>query len=62
MHDRSQITKRQLRKARPKDVRRLARWLHVRNIDTMSHRQLIKFLHWLFTRRERRERGLIPLW
>lgn len=54
-----QIRRRHLMKARPEDVRRLARWLNVRHIDTMSHRQLCSFLHWLFTRRERRARGFI---
>jgi hypothetical protein len=54
-----QIKRKQLRKARPENVRRLARWLRVRNLDEMSDRQVISFLHWLFTRREKRERGLI---
>lgn len=53
-----QLRRRQLMKARPEDVRRLARWLSVRHIDTMSHKQLCRFLHWLFTRREKRARGL----
>lgn len=53
-----EIRKRHLTRARPEDVRRLARWLKVRDIDTMSDRQLCRFLHWLFTRREKRERNL----
>lgn len=57
-----EIRKRHLMKARPEDVRRLARWLKVRNIDDMSHRQLCKFLHWLFTRRDKRARGMAWTW
>jgi hypothetical protein len=57
----TRITKSQLRKARPENVVRLARWLKIRNIDTMSHRQLIRILDWLFKRREKRERGM-TLW
>ena len=40
-------------------VKRLARWLHLKHIDEMSHRQLVNLLHWLFTRRIKRERNLI---
>jgi len=57
-----EIRRRHLKRARPEDVRRLARWLKVKNIDQMSDRQLISFLHWLFTRREKRARGLAWSW
>ena len=66
--DRSpRVTKREMRKSiiatgSSANVRRLARWLRVRHIDDMSDRQLIRFLDWLFKRREKRERGMIPLW
>ncbi len=53
------VRKRHLMKARPEDVRRLARSLSIKHIDEMSHRQLCKLLHWLFTRQEKRERGMI---
>lgn len=57
-----EIHRRHLKKARPEDVRRLARWLKLRNIDEMSDRQLISLLHWLFTRREKKQRGLAWNW
>ena len=56
------VTKRQLRKAAPENVRRLARWLRVRNMDTMSHGQLIRFLDWLFKRPDRKARGMAWEW
>lgn len=59
---RPQITKKQLRKAAPENVRRLARWLRVRNIDTMSHGQLIRFLDWLFKRADKKMRGMAWSW
>jgi hypothetical protein len=55
----TRLTKNQLRKACPENVIRLALWLKIRNVDTMSHRQLIRLLDWLFKRRERRECGMI---
>jgi len=39
-------------------VARLARWLRIRSIDTMSHRQLVRLLAWLFKRRDMRARNL----
>lgn len=61
------ITKREMRKSIAKtgssaSIRRLARWLCVRRLDDMSDRQLIRFLDWLFKRRERYERGMNGLW
>jgi hypothetical protein len=53
------LSKSNLRKARKEDVVRLARWLKLRNIDTMSHRQLINLLDWLFKRPILRMRNLI---
>lgn len=52
------IRRRTLMKSSPENVRRLAASLRVRHVEEMSHRQLCSFLHWLFTRREKRERGL----
>lgn len=60
--ERPRITKKQLRKASPENVRRLARWLRVRNIDVMSHGQLIRFLDWLFKRPQKRARGMAWAW
>lgn len=54
------LRKWQLRRAQPDDLRRLARWLKLHNIDDMSHRQLVKLVYWLLTRKDKRERGLIP--
>ncbi len=54
------LRKWQLKRAKPDDLKRLARWLRLRDIDEMSHRQLAKLVHWLLTRREKRERGFIP--
>lgn len=56
------ITKRNLKKAAPENVRRLARWLRIRRIDEMSHGQLIRLLDWLFKRPEKRLRGLTSPW
>jgi hypothetical protein len=53
------LEKRHLKRAKPENLRRLARWLGLRHdIDTMSHRQLAKLVHWLLTRREKRYSGL----
>ena len=46
-----------LKKAKPEDVIRLAKWLKLR-IDGMSHRQVIKLIYWLITREDKRKRGL----
>jgi len=54
------LTKSQLRRAKPEALVRFARWLKLRNIDEMSHRQLASLVHWLITRRDKRERGFIP--
>lgn len=48
------ITKADLRKAHPDNVRRLARSLNVQNLDKMSDKQLIRFLVWLFSREDKR--------
>lgn len=48
-----------LRQAQQPDaVRRLAKWLKMRNIDAMSDRQVIRLLDWYFKRREKKFRGL----
>jgi len=52
------VARRHLKKARPENVRRLAKWLKVGRLDEMSDRQLVKFLDWLFKRPEKRARGL----
>jgi len=55
------LEKRHLKRAKPEDLRRLARWLGLKhNIDTMSQRQLASLVFWLLGRREKRERGWIP--
>ncbi len=66
--DRSpRVTKRELRKSialtgSSANVRRLARSLRIRNLDDMSDKQVIRFIDWLLKRREKRERGMIPMW
>lgn len=50
-----------LKQANHNDVKRFATWLKLKHIDSMSHRQLCKLIHWLLTRREKRQRNLI-LW
>jgi len=52
------MSKKSLRQAKPEDVRRLARWLKIKDIDKMSHRQLIRMLDWLFKRAEKKRRGM----
>lgn len=56
------VTKRDLRRARKEDVQRLARWLKIRDIDKMSHAQLIRLLDWLFKRPLQRSRGMAWTW
>jgi hypothetical protein len=56
------VTKRDLRRARKEDVLRLARWLKIRDIDKMSHNQLIRLLDWLFKRPLQRSRGMAWTW
>ena len=46
-------------KARPGCTRRLARWLRMKHLDSMSDRQVIKLLDWYFKRRDKKLRGLI---
>jgi len=63
----ARLTKHEMRKSiavtgSSANLRRLARWLRVRSLDKMSDRQLVRFLDWLFKRRERYERGLDGLW
>jgi len=53
------IEKRHLKRARPEALVRLARWLGLRRIEEMSHRQLSRLVHWLITRRDKRARGFI---
>jgi hypothetical protein len=38
-----------LRQAKPENVLRLAKWLHLQ-IDGMSHRQIIHLVRWRITR------------
>ncbi len=44
------------------NVRRLARSLRIRNLDSMSDKQVIRFITWLFRRQERNKHGLETLW
>jgi len=46
-----------LKKAKPENVIRLAKWLRL-HIDGMSLRQVIKLICWLTTREDKRKRGL----
>lgn len=52
------IRRRHLLDSKPENVRRLARWYRLRDIDNMSHRQLCALLYWLFSRREKRARAM----
>lgn len=52
------ISTKNLKRSRPEDLRRFAKWLNLKHIDEMSHRNLAKLVRWLITRREKRERGL----
>lgn len=51
------ITRQMLRAAKPENVRRLARFLKLRNTDDMSHRQLCSLVNWLLRRGEKKSRG-----
>jgi hypothetical protein len=54
------LEKRHLKRSKPENLRRFARWLGLkRDIDTMSHRQLANLVFWLLGRKEKRERGWI---
>lgn len=55
------LSKKNLKKAKPDNIRRLARWLKLKNTEEMSIRQHISLLNWYFTRPEKRRRGL-TLW
>lgn len=55
----SLMSKKNLKKALPENVRRLAIYLKLKNTETMSIRQLISLINWLFTRRAKKERGFI---
>jgi hypothetical protein len=54
------LEKRHLKRSKPENLKRFARWLKLRDIDEMSHRQLANLVFWLITRKEKRERGWIP--
>jgi hypothetical protein len=60
--DPTRITRADLKNAQPEAVRRLARWLKMREIDAMSHHQLCRLLAWLFSRGDKRRRNLIGHW
>jgi len=45
-------------RAKPENVKRLANFLKLRT-DGMSHRQTVKLIRWLLTRRDKRSLGLI---
>jgi hypothetical protein len=46
-----------LMKAKPENLKRLANFLKLKT-DGMSHRQIVKLVRWLLTRREKRIRNL----
>lgn len=53
------MSKEHMRRAKQPDaVRRLARWLKMRNVDEMSDRQVIRLLDWYFKRRDKKMRGM----
>ena len=56
----TRLEKRHLKRAKPEALIRFARWLGLKHIDGMSHRQLANLVHWLITRKDKRERGFIP--
>lgn len=47
------ISKKNLKKAKPENVKRLARWLGL-HIDGMSDRQIVKLVWWRITRHHKR--------
>jgi hypothetical protein len=49
-----------LKRANHNDVKRFAAWLKLKHVDSMSHGQLCRLIYWLLTRREKRQRNLIP--
>lgn len=51
------ITIQSLKKAKPDNIIRFAKWLKLR-IDDMSIRQMIKLINWRLGRRHKRERGM----
>ena len=53
---------RQAEKTRPGSVRRLAKYLRMRNIDQMSNGQVIRLLDWYFKRKEKKSRGMAWEW
>jgi predicted transcriptional regulator len=53
------ITKSQLKKCKPEYIYSLARYMKVKDIDTMSLNQLIKFFNWLFSRNTKRKNNKI---
>ena len=52
------IDKRDLRKAKPEDLRRLAKFIDVKGVEEMSDKQLIKFLAWYYKRPKMRMRNM----
>jgi len=53
------LERRHLKRTKHENLKRFARWLKLRDIDTMSQRQLANLVFWRITRQEKRERGLI---
>jgi hypothetical protein len=52
------IDKQDLRKAKPEDLRRLAKFIDVKGVEEMSDKQLIKFLAWYYKRPTMRQRNM----
>ena len=46
-----------LRKSKPENLLRLAKFLKL-HTDGMSHRQIASLIHWLLTRQDKRRRNL----
>ena len=54
------MSKDHMRQAKQPDaVRRLARWLRMKHLDSMSDRQVVRLLDWYFKRRDKKMRGMI---
>ena len=51
------MKKRHLMRSKPEDVLRLARFLGLKRLDAMSHRQRCYLIMWLLKRREKKAAG-----
>ena len=56
------ITRKDLKAAGPVAVRRLAKFLGLKHLDTMSDRQVLCLVWWRLSRADKRARGIILGW